>query len=329
MVPRPQKILVIRLSSIGDIVLTSPILRSLRHCFPHARIHFLTKRAYEPLLSHNPHLDHLHLFDGDLAATHRELQAQEFDQLIDLHCSIRSRILKLRLRIPSTSYSKDRWPVLLYAKFKVGKLPQVHTVERYERAILPLGCALDGGGLEFYLSPEARNMATDLVRDSFSEPPIAVVLGGNYFTKRWPREYFVDLLNALGLPAILLGGKPEQEDAAWIAPRLAVPCLNAVARYDLMRSAALLEPCRYVIAHDTGLMHIATALGLKVYSIWGNTVPELGFSPYQAVESVMIENKGLSCRPCTKLGHAKCPKGHFKCMMEITPARVLDVIRSQ
>jgi ADP-heptose:LPS heptosyltransferase len=184
-------------------------------------------------------------------------------------------------------------------------------------------------GLDFYLPDEARILAKEIVGRYFSEKPVAVVLGGNYFTKRWPKEYFVELLNGLGLPVLLLGGKTESEDAKWIEERLKVQCLNAVAQYDLLLSAALLEKCQFVITHDTGLMHIATALGLSIYSIWGNTVPELGFAPYKAVHSVIIENKALQCRPCSKLGYEKCPKGHFKCMIELVPAKVLDAIRSR
>ncbi len=328
MARKPKKILVIRLSSIGDIVLTSPVIRALHTCFPGAQIHFLTKKAFAGLVQHHPHIDKVHLYAGDLSATIRELKAEGFDQVVDLHRNIRSRRIKLQLGVAATTYSKDRWPVLLHTKLGLGSLPDVHTVARYARAITPLGCQLDDKGLDFYLPDEARILAKEIVGRYFSEKPVAVVLGGNYFTKRWPKEYFVELLNGLGLPVLLLGGKPESEDAKWIEERLKVQCLNAVAQYDLLLSAALLEKCQFVITHDTGLMHIATALRLSIYSIWGNTVPELGFAPYKAVHSVIIENKALQCRPCSKLGYEKCPKGHFKCMRELVPAKVLDAIRS-
>ncbi|HEX2898747.1 MAG TPA: glycosyltransferase family 9 protein [Bacteroidia bacterium] len=322
-----KKILVIRLSSIGDIVLTSPIIRSLHQCFPEAAIHFLTKKAFGSLLQHHPQIAKVHLYDGDLGATIRELKAEGFDQVVDLHRNLRSRRIKLQLGVAATTYSKDRWAVVLHTKFGIGKLPKVHTVERYARAIQPLGCRLDDRGLDFFLPDEARVLAQAIVGRHFSEKPIAVVLGGNYFTKRWPKEYFVDLLNGLSLPVLLLGGKSEAEDAQWITERLTVQVLNTVAQHDLLLSAALLEKSRFVITHDTGLMHIATALGLPIYSIWGNTVPELGFAPYKATQSVIIENKGLDCRPCTKLGYGKCPKGHFNCMMQLHPAQVLEQIR--
>jgi ADP-heptose:LPS heptosyltransferase len=325
---KPTKILVIRLSSIGDIVLTSPIIRSLHHCFPEAKIHFLTKKAFGSLVQHHPSIDKVHLFAGDLSATIRVLKAEGFDQIVDLHRNIRSRRIKLQLGVAATTYSKDRWSVLLRTKFGIGKLRKVHTVERYARAITALGCRLDDLGLDFFMPNEARTLAQEIVGRHFSEKPVAVVLGGNYFTKRWPKEYFVELLNRLGKPVLLLGGKTEATDAQWITERLVVQNLNAVGQYDLMLGAALMEKSSFVITHDTGLMHIATALGLSIYSIWGNTVPELGFAPYKASKSVVIENKELHCRPCTKLGYEKCPKGHFKCMIDLVPAKVLAEIQA-
>jgi ADP-heptose:LPS heptosyltransferase len=328
MAQQPHKILIIRLSSIGDIVLTSPIVRALHRCYPAAQLHFLTKKAFASLVQHDPRITQVHLFEGDLGATIAALKAEGFDLVVDLHRNIRSRLIKLRLGVRAVTYSKDRWPVLIHTKLGIGKLPSVHTVERYARALRPLGCALDDLGLEFFLPAEARSVAADIAARNFSHPPIAVVLGGNYFTKRWPRAYFVDLLNQLGEPVMLLGGKPEADDAAWIQEHLKVDCFNAVAQYDLILSAALLEHSRYVITHDTGLMHIATALGCKIFSIWGNTVPELGFAPYKAQQSVIIQNTAVSCRPCTKLGYGKCPQGHFKCMLELRPEQVLREIKT-
>lgn len=326
MAARPHKVLIIRLSSIGDIVLTSPIVRSLRRCLPEAELHYLTKQAFVPLVAHDPRIARVHAFAGDLGATVEALRAEGFDWILDLHRSIRSRIVRLRLGLPGSTYSKDRWPVLLHTKLGLGSLPQVHTVERYARALEPLGCGLDDGGLEFFIPDDMRRLGAERMRDAFPAPPVAVVLGGNYATKRWPREYFVELLNGLRAPVLLVGGKAEAEDAAWIKARLEVPCMDAVARYGLLETAALLPHARLVLTHDTGYMHIATALGCKVFSLWGNTVPELGFAPYKALHSVIIERKDVSCRPCTKLGYDSCPKGHFRCMRDLSPSEVLQAV---
>lgn len=326
MARKPQKILIIRLSAIGDIVLTSPVIRSLRHGLPEAEIHFLTKAAFTPLLQHNPHIERVIAFHGNIGETVQLLKSEGYDLVLDLHRNLRSRLIKARLRVPSITYSKDRLAVWKYVRWRIGQLPRAHAVDRYARVLKPLGCRLDGQGLEFFLPEEARTLAAQVVGRHFPARPIAVVLGGTHFTKRWPREYFPELLNRLGQPVLLLGGKAEVEDAAWIEAQLKVPSLNAVAQYDLLLSAALMEQSAWVLTHDTGLMHIAVALGLKTVSIWGNTVPELGFAPYKAVSSLVIENKELECRPCTKLGYDKCPKGHFRCMKDLTPERVQRVI---
>ncbi len=323
----PRKILIIRLSSIGDVILTSPIVRSLHACYPAAELHFITKAAYAPLLEEHPLLAKVHRFEGDMNATIAALRAENFDFILDLHRNIRSRIIKSRLRLPSGTYSKDRWPVLLHTRYKIGKLPQVHTVERYARALKPLNCELDRGPLELHLPVEADEMAAKVLNRYFKAAPVGVVLGGKYATKRWPIAYFVELLNALNRPVLLLGGPEDQEDAAVLKAQLKVDHLDAVGQYNLVLSAALVRKCAYLITHDTGLMHIGAAFGVPLFTLWGNTVPELGFYPWKA-EAVNLQVDGLGCRPCTKLGYDECPKGHFKCMMDLKPGMVLDAIRA-
>ncbi|MEM0999800.1 MAG: glycosyltransferase family 9 protein [Bacteroidota bacterium] len=327
----PGKILIIRLSSIGDIVLTSPVIRSLRRCQPEARIHFLTKEAYAPLLAHHPGIDQLHLFAGDLNATVRELRAEGFDYVLDLHRSLRSRLIKARLRVPASTYEKDRWPILLYMRFRWGQLPTRHTVERYATALQPLGCGLDGEGLEFFLPEEMRARAARRVATQFpGQPPIAVVLGGKFATKKWPTAHFIDLLNELSQPVILIGGPAEAEEAQEIAAAINVPSYVAAGQGGLLDSAALMTTAQLVITHDTGLMHIAVALRLPVCSLWGSTVPEIGFAPYRAENALLVQHPGpLDCRPCSKLGHAECPKGHFRCMRELTVERVQAAIQDR
>jgi len=94
--------------------------------------------------------------------------------------------------------------------------------------------------------------------------------------------------------------------------------INTCGKYSILQSASLVQQAKMVITHDTGMMHIAAAFQQKIYSVWGNTVPEFGMYPYlESKQSKRIEVKGLNCRPCSKIGYDKCPKGHFKCMQEI------------
>jgi heptosyltransferase-2 len=263
-------------------------------------------------------------------ATLAELKAEKFDFILDLHRNIRSRIIKTRLRIPASTYPKDRWKVLLHTRFKIGKLPARHTVDRYAAALAPLECTLDEQGLELFLPDSFREEAKRKITEHLpGAQPIAVVLGGNFATKKWPTAYFIQLLNALKRPAILLGGPDEATEATEISQAITIPHFNAVGKANLLESAALMAESTFVITHDTGLMHIAVALKLPTASIWGSTTPELGFAPYRSPNALIVQHPGLSCRPCSKLGHAKCPKGHFKCMNELTPEMVLNAIQEQ
>lgn len=322
-----EKILVVRLSSIGDIVLTTPILRSLRACKPQAEIHFLTKKAFSSLLVHNPNVDRVISFEGDLKATIKLLQSEGYTAMLDLHQNTRSRILRFKLGVPTKVFPKDRLKVLFYTKFRVGELPKRHTVDRYAVALGAMGCKLDAGRLEFYLPEEAPKMAAQILAQHFDQSPYCIALGGNFATKRWPREYFVELIRALGRPAVLLGGPAEREDAKWIAAQVQERVFVAAGEYDLLLSAAIMKQCSFAITHDSGFMHIATAFSMPLFAIWGSTVEGLGFTPYRAPEARILQVAGLSCRPCSKLGYDACPKGHFKCMRDLHPAMVLQVIQ--
>lgn len=321
------KILIIRLSSIGDVVLTSPIVRSIRKCQPEAEVHFLTKAAYSGLLHSNPNIHKVHQFKGSLKETLANLEVENFDFILDLHQNLRSAWIKLQLGIPAATYTKDRWPILSHTKLKWPPLPNSHTVERYARTLSALDCQLDNEGLELFLPEDAWKMAREIHHRNFNHPPVAVVLGGKFATKKWPLQHFIALLNQLNEPVLLLGGPDEKEEAQHISQHLNVHHLNTAGQYKLPLSSALLRDCKYTITHDTGLMHIATALGQTIYSLWGSTVPELGFSPYKA-KGLALQVKNLACRPCSKLGHAACPKEHFRCMMDLQPSEVYAQIKA-
>ena len=323
----PKRILIIRLSSIGDIILTTPIPRVLKAAFPDAVIHYVCKMPYEPLLLHNPYVDKVHLLDGDMKPLIAVLKREQYDVILDLHKNIRSGRIKRSLSGVSYSFDKLNYEKLLLTKLKVNKLPEMHIVDRYAEVLAPFGLSLDKEGLELYIPDQVFEMQQKLIREHFDEQPIAVVIGAKFATKKWITAYFPELINSLGLPVLLIGGKEDGQDAKAIEKQLKVPVLNSVGSFGLLESAALLKACRYVIAHDTGFMHIAAAFKMKIFSLWGNTVPAFGMYPYQT-EHYILETNGLSCRPCSKIGYEKCPKGHFDCMRLLTPEKVLEVIRA-
>lgn len=325
MAKKVKKVLIIRFSSIGDIVLTTPVIRSLKVALPDTEIHFLTKTAYGPLLEHNPHLRKIHLLRDSFSATMRQLRSEQFDHVIDLHRNLRSLRVKWALRSSSSTFPKEN-----FAKYRMVRqqaYPSVqlpHVVTRYGESLRPLGAELDDKGLELLYPPELDQWAQELTT-SLGQAPLAVVLGAKFNTKRWLPEYFVEAINRLKRPVMLLGGSDATAERDLILPQLQVPSLDAVNQYSLLESTALLNQADEVLAHDTGFMHIAAALGKKVYSLWGNTVPALGMTPYKT-DSVILENREVNCRPCSKIGFDQCPKGHFDCMRTITPEIVFNTM---
>jgi ADP-heptose:LPS heptosyltransferase len=320
-----KKILIIRFSSIGDIVLTTPVVRSLKAALPEAEVHFLTKAAYRDILRHNPYLDQLHLWQDKPGGLIRQLRRLRFDHVIDLHKNLRSLRVKLSLMRPASSFDKYNREKLRMVR-SPSPLPSIpHIVKRYGESLEMLGVSLDEGGLDFFLTPELEDWSLQELEEAKMTKPLAVVLGATHKTKRWLPEYFVSLLNQLRQPVLLIGGKDSASEAETIVSQLKIPFFNAVGRYNLLQSAALMKRAHTVIAHDTGFMHIAAAFGQRVISLWGNTVPELGMTPYQTPHEI-LEVKGLSCRPCSKLGFEECPQGHFRCMRDLKPEMVWERI---
>ncbi|GAA4357278.1 glycosyltransferase family 9 protein [Hymenobacter saemangeumensis] len=315
-----MKILVLRFSSIGDIVLTTPVVRALKQQVPGAVVHFATKPGYRGLLEPNPYVDKVHVLSGSLKDLVRELKAERFDFVVDLHHNLRTSLIKLQLGVKSSSFDKLNWQKWLLVNFKVSRMPAVHIVQRYLAAAAPLGVKDDGQGLDYFIpSHEEVDLAT--LPAAFQTGYVAVAIGAQHATKRLPLEKLVELCQQLApRPIVLLGGPEDEEmaealmrqvQAAGAPERIHQGC----GRYRLHQSASLLRQARFVVSHDTGLMHIAAAFQKPIYSIWGNTVPEFGMYPFRTAFEV-LEVPGLPCRPCSKIGYAKCPQGHFRCMRE-------------
>ncbi len=312
-----MKILVIRFSSIGDIVLTSPVVRCIKKQLPQAEVHFLTKPQFKAVVEHNPYIDKVHYLAESIADTIAELKAEHFDYLIDLHNNLRSLRIKLALSgAKAFSFDKLNLQKWLLVNMHINRMPQVHIVDRYLDTVQPLGVKNDGAGLDYFM-PEtvAQETQSLLPPESF----VAFVIGATHATKRLPKEKIASICSKTKHKVVLLGGKTEQEEGAWIAANAGENVLNLCGRLSLHQSAYAVKQSAWVITHDTGLMHIAAAFKKPIVSVWGNTVPELGMYPYfgdDKVDHLTAEVKGLSCRPCSKIGYAQCPKGHFNCMNE-------------
>ena len=309
-----KKVLILRFSSIGDIVLTTPVIRCASRQLKDAEIHLATKEAFRPVVAHNPYLHRIHTFKKEVSELYEVLKQEQYDVIIDLHHNLRSLRLKRKLGVKSFSFNKLNVQKFLAVNFKMlNKLPDRHIVDRYFDAIAPLGVKNDGAGLDYFIAPAEE---VD-IHSVFSSPTggfVALVAGGSYYTKKIPVNKLLEICARVQLPIIVLGGKEDKTEADQLKAQFP-QLINGCGVYSLNQSASLIRQASWVITSDTGLMHIASAFHKKIISIWGNTIPEFGMGPYLPLpESRMLEVKGLSCRPCSKLGYHACPLGHFKCM---------------
>lgn len=328
-----MKILIIRFSSIGDIVLTTPVIRALKTQIE-AEVHYVTKKGYATILEENPYVDKVHLLNDNLSALSNILRAENFDEIIDLHNNLRSRILCSRLKKPVYRFRKLNILKYLLVNFKIDRLPNKHIVERYMDAARHLGVQTDQLGLDYFI-PEKDEVEVDWLPEPYRRKYVAVVIGAKFATKRLPFDRLIELCDRINQPVILLGGQEDTEIGERIEAffnKETTPeatefklqnelgkktiVFNACGKFNLNQSASLVRQSIAVFTHDTGLMHIAAAFKKKIYSIWGNTTPKFGMYPYKT-SFVIFENNRVKCRPCSKIGFNKCPRGHFKCMNDI------------
>ncbi len=309
-----MKILVLRFSSIGDIVLTTPVVRCLKTQKPEFQIHYATKKQYRNLLINNPYIDKLHLLDGSMTDLVAELKQENFDLIVDLHNNLRTVNLWSQLRVKRVKFDKLNWEKWLMVRLKVNMLPYEHIVDRYLETVSDLGIKNDEKGLDYFI-PDTTTLSDFNLPDSYS----VYALGAQHNTKKLPLSKQIELCNSIRQPIVLIGGKEDAE----AGQQLSSACdntINLCGQLSIDQSALLMKNALKVYSHDTGMMHIAAALSKPIVSIWGNTIPEFGMTPYYPADfddsnSTILEVENLKCRPCSKIGFDSCPKGHFKCMM--------------
>lgn len=318
-----MKLLVIRFSSIGDIVLTTPVIRCLAQQLD-AEVHFITKQAFVAILEPNPYIHQVIGIDTKttpIKTVVPRLKKEQYDYIIDLHQNWRSWYLRSKLGIPSTGFQKLNFKKWLLTQFKINILPKVHIVARYLATTASLGINNDRQGLDYFIPKKDYLLSLEVSPLLLPNQYIAFVIGAAHFTKRLPKEKIVQICNQIPKPIVLIGGPAESEVAKWIIQQTTnKKVINSCGEYTLHQSAALVDQAQWVIAHDTGFMHIAAALRKPIISVWGSTVPDLGMTPYLPQEeapSIIVENEDLACRPCDKIGKNECPKGHFNCMQAI------------
>lgn len=320
-----DKILIIRFSSIGDIVLTTPIIRCVKIQMK-VEVHFLTKPEFSHIVNNNPFIDKVHLTHPSVKKSLESLQGEKFDLVIDLQKNLKSFRIKKGLNSTEISFDKLNVKKWMFVNFKINKLPQRHLVDRYFDAVNSLKIKDDGQGLDYFILPEDEYDAIGLVEGIKYQ---VLVMGANHFTKRIPLDKCIEIIErSASVNTVLLGGNDVIEMANELSEKFPDKTINLCGKIGLGVSAGIIKHAKRIITGDTGLMHIAAALHKEIIVLWGNTTPFFGMYPYFGYKNPAtyknFEVQNLYCRPCSKLGHDACPKGHFKCMMDIDLTSIQD-----
>ena len=316
---KPIKILIVRFSSIGDIVLTSPVVRCLKNQIE-TEIHFLTKYKYHSLLVNNKYLDKIYYLESSFSSTLKELKKENYDYIIDLHNNIRSFFL-LRLGVKITRYYKSNFHKILNINFGLKLNKKIHTVDRYMQAVKFLGVKNDGKGLDFFLD---KNNKIDF---NLNQNFIAWSIGGSFEQKQLSVEQVHNVCSNLLEPVILLGGENEKNKADEIINLTKNKnVFNFCGKLTINESAYVIKKCTVLLSNDTGLMHVGAALKKNILSFWGCTKPDIGFSPYmpgnKSIELISTKSK----RQCSKHG-SSCKFTKEGCVKEISVESILDSLK--
>ena len=318
-----MKILIIRFSSIGDIVLTTPVIRCIKQQLQGVEVHYITKQNFSSVISSNPYIDRLYTIKESTSEIIDQLKKENYDYVIDLHHNVRTLKLKLALGIKSYSFRKLNWEKMLMVYFKINKLPKPHIVDRYFEILTSIGVKNDYKGLDYFIPEKDIINIASYLPTQFQNGYDVLVVGGSYYTKQIPINKLKEICTHTLKPLILLGGKEDAIIAEEVHQAFKDKTINGCGILNLNQSASIIEQADRVITSDTGLMHIAAAFKKDIISVWGNTIPEFGMSAYlPGKNSKILEVKNLPCRPCSKLGHHSCPKKHFKCMNDIDVSKI-------
>lgn len=320
-----NKILIIRLSSLGDILLTTPFIRSPKNQFPKINLDIIVREEYSDAIKFNPNLNQKFYYSRNNDENKNlltKLSKENYDLIIDLQNNLRSKKISSSLNVKTVRFKKSSWQKILLVNFKINLLkekPQIPV--RYAKTIPDI--KLDDKGIDLFSDKLPSKIISD--RNNL----VGICPGARHFTKRWPKEYFIELgkmLSESGYKVVLFGGKIDNQLCEEISKEIS-DSINLANDDNLLQTAADMKMCKAVICNDSGLMHVASAVGTKVIAIFGSTVKEFGFTPYNC-QNLILENNSLSCRPCSHIGRSSCPKKHFKCMKEISPKSVFENLKT-
>jgi lipopolysaccharide heptosyltransferase II len=335
----PLKILIIRLSSIGDIILTTPLIRNMKKKFPESTIDFVIKNEFVDLLENHPLINKLYKLEKGinkkpLKKIKRQIKNEKYDLIVDLHKNFRSYYLTFRSEAKQiVRYKKFILQRLLLVKFKINLFKKIVPInERYFLSLNRFNIQNDKLGLEIHFNNQIEQKIKNYYKDFLNNKNdliIGIAPGASFATKRWTLDGFQDVINYFiehhKTKIILFGNKFDREliHSAQISNEHNI--LNSAGKHSISETGVLMDHCDVVLTNDSGLLHLTTALKKPVVAIFGSTTEELGFFP-STTNNIVVQNSDLKCRPCSHVGRNKCPKDHFKCMKEITSKEVIKAI---
>ena len=330
-----DRFLIIRLSSIGDIILTTPLVRALRKAYPNSLIDYLVKEEFFELLRNNPHIDNVYSIDTgnglkEIFRWRKKIKSNEYTSILDLHRSIRSILMTIWLgRVELGKLNKNLFKRFVLVKLGINLYKQIIPVtQRYFEAAKRYDLVDDGLGTELFHDGKIPTKITDSLE---SKNFIVMAPGAGYFTKRWLPEYFAKLADKLieknNAEVYLIGSAADREVCNEIRESMNNQVHDISGNYSILETSAIINASDALITNDTGMMHVAVSQKKPVLVFFGSTTEELGFFPYGGKYQV-LENKDLICRPCSHVGRDNCPKGHFKCMKELSPELAYNSIIS-
>jgi lipopolysaccharide heptosyltransferase II len=319
-----NKLLIVRLSSLGDILLTTPLIRTIKQKYPSIKIDFVLREEYKDLLRLNPHIRNILYYNNEkekLISLKDKICNNNYDSIIDLQNNLKSWLLLKCYGSSVIGFKKNNINKFLLVHFRLNKLKDAKPIPvRYASTLENF--ELDDKGLELITDKSANDLLNGI------DKLIGICPGSKHFTKMWPEDYFINLgklLEENNYKVVLFGGKDDQLVCERIASNLSL-AINLCSNNDILQTAADMKNCKTIYCNDSGLMHTATAVNVPVIAFFGSTVKEFGFTPYNST-NLILENNSLSCRPCTHIGRDICPKKHFKCMKEITPQMAFENLR--
>jgi ADP-heptose:LPS heptosyltransferase len=312
------KILLIRFSSIGDIVLTFPVIKTIRKAFPEAKIHFASKKNAETLLFGAEGIDKFHFLSDSFVDFKKEIKEESFDHIIDLHNNLRTKRLTFGLSGKIARFDKLNLRKWLLTRFKWNTLPNTHVVDRYLATLKGMGIVQVDAPENYFSIPSAFQINISERFPVLDKNFVAIAIGAQYKTKRVPKEKWVEIIHEMLDHIIIIGGEMDREVGDFLVDAFPNKVMvNSSGQFNILESASIVSQAKSLLTNDTGMMHIAACFDTQIISIWGNTTPEFGMSPYRPVKNQsdqIFQVEGLSCRPCSKIGFQECPKKHFQCM---------------